>query len=600
VRLIQSGSPSARVMLIGEAPGADEDRIGKPFVGMSGHELDSELQAAGWNRADLFLTNVVHQRPPGNEIDAFFAKKSMAKKAPVLDGTPADQLLTAAGMANLGVDSPVSLGGRYPRPPVVQGLVQLQHDIDRLQPTLIIALGNTALWALTGLTGILKWRGSILPASGGPVDGHNIKLIPTLHPAAVLREYVFRAIVIQDLRRAKRESAYPEIRRPAWNFTIPTTVKQVETWLEDHVWQQANEVSPSNRSLVADVENFYETDRVHNGRVICLGFAASHHQAMCIPFVRRTGDNPHYWKSADDETAVLAFCRRALTERPIIFHNGLHDCQIIAKNWGFLPRFEHDTIVKQHVAFPGMLGGKLDPVTGHASKKGSSLSLAFCSSMYCLYHRYWKDDGKGWDSSINDEATYFSYNMEDCVRTYEVSDELDIILKSQKLWDQYLFEMELFEPVFSMMFRGVNHDTALRAEFAKQLRADAKHLQAWINTAVGHDLNVKSFPQMRDLFYKDFQLPPVLHRKSHSPTLDDKALDTLLKRKPVLRPLIERIQALRSIDTFEENYVDSLLSRDGRMRYAFGVAGIETFRFNSNSTAFAEGRSMQNIPRDPD
>lgn len=593
-------------MVIGEAPGAVEDRVGKPFVGLSGHEFDTELAAAGWNRSDLFLSNVCHERPPGNEIDHFFAKKSQSKKAPILDGTPADQLLTAVSIANLGSSSPVGLAGRYPLAPILRGLGQLQRDIDRLQPTLIIVLGNTALWALTGLTGILKWRGSILPASGGPVDGHGIKLIPTIHPAGVLREYVFRSIVIQDLRRAKRESAFPEIRRPAYNFTVPTSVKQVETWFEDHVWgqQQANEVSPtkagSTPPLVADVENFYETDRVHDGRLICLGFASSKLDAICVPFVHRSGDDPHYWRSADDEMAVVSHCCRALRGRPIVFHNGLHDCQIIAKNWGFMPRFEHDTMVKQHVAFPGMLGGKIDPVTGQMSKKGSSLSLAFCSSMYCLYHKFWKNDGKGWDPSIHDELNYFHYNCEDVVRTFEVSSELDIILHSQHLWPQYLFEMSLFEPVFKMMFRGVNHDTALRAQFAKQLRADAKQLQAWIDGAVGHDLNVKSSKQMQDLFYKDFLIPPILHRKTRAPTLDDKALDTILKRKPVLRPLIERIQALRSIDTFEENYVDSNLSRDGRMRYAFNVASIETFRFGSNSTAFSEGRSMQNIPRDPE
>jgi len=586
-------------MMIGEAPGENEDRLGKPFVGMSGHELDSELQAASWNRGDLFLTNVCHERPPGNDVDVFFSRKSQAKKAISLDGTPADQLLTAVSISNLGSDVPVALAGRYPRLPVLQGLRQLQLDIDRLQPTLIIALGNTALWALTGLTGILKWRGSILPAAGGPVDGHGIKLIPTLHPAAVLREYVFRAIVIQDLKRAKRESAFPEIRRPAWNFVVPTSVRQVEEWFHDYIPE--NRQYASEASLVVDVENFYEEDRVHDGRLICLGFASSKLDAMCVPFVHRAGDNPHYWRTSDEEAAIVNLCRRALIEYPITFHNGLHDCQIIAKNWGFMPAFRHDTMVKQHVAFPGMLGGKIDPVTGRVSKKGSSLSLAFCSSMYCRYHRHWKDDGKGWDPSIHDEMDYFHYNCEDVVRTAEVGEELDIILKSQKLWDQYLFEMELFGPVFKMMFRGVNHDTALRAEFAKKLHADAKELQRWINTAVGHELNVKSSPQMQDLFYKDFQIAPVLHRKTRAPTLDDKALDTILKRKPVLRPLIERVQALRSIDTFEENYIDSRLSRaDGRMRYAFNPAGIETFRFSSNSTALGEGRSMQNIPRDPD
>lgn len=581
MRLIQSGPrTTGGILLVGEAPGADEVRQGSPFVGASGWELDKELSASGWSRSAFFFTNVCHERPPGNAIEEFFWKKSKVKKVHL-----------ASGEATL-------VAGRYAMPPVMEGLAQLQRDIDALQPRLILALGGTALWALTGLTGITQWRGSILTAAGGPVDGHGIKLIPTMHPAWVLREMAWKAVVIQDLKRAKREAEFPEVRRPTWNFTVPTTVSEAEEWFNTHVFSCSSETP-----VVADVENFYEEDRVHDGRLICIGFASSRSDAICLPLSRRASvstHGPNYWADEGDELAIVQLIRQVLVRNPIIFHNGLHDCQIIAGNYGFMPRFAHDTMVMQHVAFPGMLGGRIDPVTGGVSKKGSSLSLAFCASMYCRYYRHWKNDGRGWDPAVQTDEEYYRYNCEDVIRTYEVWEELAAILRKDRLWEQYLFEMELFEPVFSMMFRGANHDTTLRSGFAQQIQSTKIELQDWIDTALGHHLNVKSSPQMKTLFYGDFQLPPVLHRKTRQPTLDDKALEVLKKRKPLLRPLIERIQLLLSLDTFESNYIHVPLCADGRLRWALNVAGIETFRFSSNPTAFGEGRSLQNLPRDPD
>src|SRR6266850_5274944 len=60
------GNPAARVMLVGEAPGADEDRIGRPFVGVSGQLLDRMLAAIGLDRTKIYITNVLFWRPPGN------------------------------------------------------------------------------------------------------------------------------------------------------------------------------------------------------------------------------------------------------------------------------------------------------------------------------------------------------------------------------------------------------------------------------------------------------------------------------------------------------------------------------------------------------
>lgn len=554
---------SGCIALVGEAYGAEEERLGRPFVGPSGYELDQQLAQAGISRGDCFVTNVTNTRPPANEIKAWFARKSEFKRE---------------GLAEIA--------GRYPRQPILDGLRALQVDLAAHQPRLIIALGDTALWALTGETGIMKWRGSILQTGGGPIRHQlqPIKVIPTVHPAAVLREMPLRALAIADLKRAAYEATFSEVRRPQWSFTIPRSAQEVREWFSDHCWRDV---------IVADVENVIGT-----GELICLGFAYSPTEAICIPFMHRTGNNPHYWSTPEEECEVALLCREVLTRRPVAFHNGLHDCQIIAKQWGFMPRFEHDTMVAQHVAYPGLLGGKIDPITGRVSKKGSSLSLSFCSSMYCRYHRFWKDDGRGWDPAIHDEEQYWHYNCEDTVRTYEVHNALQSILAKRNLLTQYRSEMQLFGPVFEMMFRGMRFDDERRKEFRREVDAEHIETQRWIDTAVGHPLNCSSTPQMRALFYDDFRLPPILHRKTKQPTLDDHALELISKRKPVLRPLIERIQHLRSLDVYQENFLDVKLAADSRLHVAMNIAGAETMRFSSNTNAFGEGFNGQNLPRD--
>jgi DNA polymerase I-like protein with 3'-5' exonuclease and polymerase domains len=292
--------------------------------------------------------------------------------------------------------------------------------------------------------------------------------------------------------------------------------------------------------------------------------------------------------------------RDALRGRPVLFHNGLHDCQVIAHNWGWLPNFQHDSMVAQHTLFPAQLGGKIDPITGKTAKSGSSYSLLFCSSIYCGYHRYWKDDGKGWDPRIHDELQYWHYNCEDLVRTHEVFERQAVMLHSNGLWEQYRFLMSLFPEVFEMMFSGIAFDDRTRMRQRFDVKTQIREIQAWIDQAVGHPLDIRSNGpngQMQKLFYKDFQLPPTLHRKTRQPTLDDHALELFKKRRPILRPLIERIQAIRSLVVHKENFLDVRLSRDKRLRCAINVAGPETYRFSSNVNAFGEGANLQNLPR---
>lgn len=591
---IESGPPSSRVWLVGEAPGREEIAQGRPLCGPSGFELDRMLREAGWTGLDgLFRTNICHSRPPSylkrgkwvhNDIDQFFAGTRTA---------------TAAGLP--------LIHGRFPREPILQGLARLRQLASRHHPQLIIALGSTALWGLCGHDGITKWRGSVLPAlpdtpfGAGPTP---TKVVPTLHPSLIVDPqkgmWTYRSILVQDLRRALAESRFPDLRQPDWDFTIAPTLPQVRDWLIA--------AQEEGQPVVSDTEGW--------GVVDCIGFATSSRRAICIPFTRTDPDPAHvnYW-SLDDECQVFALVRQTLERLPITFHNAIWDMQVICRWWGYYPRLTDDTMVAQHVAFPGLLGGKIDPVTGQTDKKGSSLSLSFISSMYCDIYRYWKDDGRVRNPNASDDDEW-RYNCEDCARTHECRSVLvDNVLPGAGLTSQYQFVMSVFRPVLKMMFRGLplnlNNARAVRAT----IQTARSQQQEWLNTVLGYPLNVHSTHaggQIQTLLYEDLALPPNRSRKTGALSTNDETLEGLCRKNPLLTPLLRHIQNIRSLDTNEANFIRPVLGGwypgpGGKPRYyqpagdtlhtCLNPTGTETFRFSSNETAFGEGMNSQNFTR---
>lgn len=151
------GHPRARLMLIGEGPGADEDRLGRPFVGKAGQLLDSILEAIQLERfTHTYIANVVKCRPPGN---------------------------------------------RAPRPEEAeQCLPWLYRQIELVSPVIIVLLGSTALQNLIDPDGrITKMRGQWLVSKSG------IKIMPTYHPAALLRDSSKKRPVWEDFQKVRDE-----------------------------------------------------------------------------------------------------------------------------------------------------------------------------------------------------------------------------------------------------------------------------------------------------------------------------------------------------------------------------------------------------------
>ncbi|MCS6761907.1 MAG: uracil-DNA glycosylase [Candidatus Devosia symbiotica] len=135
------GNPQADIMLIDEAPGAEEDRQGKPLVGKSGQLLDRMLAAIGLDRSKVYIANTVPWRPPGNRTP-----------------TPEEMALC---------------------------LPFLHRQVELVAPRIVMTLGGPAMQTIFDIrTGIIKMRGKWASLSIGQ---HQVEAIPTLHPAYLLR-----------------------------------------------------------------------------------------------------------------------------------------------------------------------------------------------------------------------------------------------------------------------------------------------------------------------------------------------------------------------------------------------------------------------------
>lgn len=525
----------AKIMFIGEKPGVEEVRKGQPLVGVSGNEFNKMLTEAGLNRGDCAITNVAHE-----EIDkAAFYKVQDAKM----------------------LQRPQVMG-KYPVDEVIEGLEALPEIVDKVQPNIIVPLGDIALWAITGKNGITKWRGSILEAE---VAGKSYKILPTFNPAFILKNYPWRFIAVQDLKKVSIEKDFPEIRKPECEKHVPVSGDQALKLLE----------GIRGKPVAADIE-------VRAGQISCIGFATSKHYGFTIPLMSITSQDGNYWQDPADEIEITKKLADVLTDpdTEVIWHNGLFDCQIISFQWGFMPNHQHDTMIMQHVAFPGM-------------KK----SLDFISSLYCDYYCYWKDDGKEWDPRIHSEEQHWYYNIDDVLYTFECWEVLTKTIKVFRLEGPLSFQMRMFAPVLKMMLRGVRVDQEYKQWLSGILLRQMQSRSEWLAKALGHDINPKSSEQMKKLFYKDFKMQVVRDKKTGNPSVSDEALETIKKRQKLLTPLCNTIQEIRSLGVFKSTFADAKLSDDGRLRASFSIAGTETFRFTSSKNIFGGGANMQTLPK---
>jgi hypothetical protein len=212
----------------------------------------------------------------------------------------------------------------------------LSDELVEIDPNLVLAMGNTAMWALTGKTAISKLRGATTISTH---CASGFKVLPTYHPAAVLRQWDLRPIVVADCCKALYESTFPEIRRPYREIWIEPTIEDINEFL----------ISCADAPLLSvDIET-------SGRRITCIGFSPSPRLALVIPFVdpKRLGGN--YWPTAEIECEVWEIIREVL-ERPSppkLFQNGLYDIGFLFRAYGIkVAGAAEDTMLLHHALQP--------------------------------------------------------------------------------------------------------------------------------------------------------------------------------------------------------------------------------------------------------
>lgn len=404
-----------------------------------------------------------------------------------------------------------------------------------------------------------------------------VKLIPTVHPAYVLRDSSFWSMAVLDLKRVARERNTEEYANvPKWDFIVRPPFETVLTTIDN-----------LQKAVAGGVLEWLDFDlETRAGHIACAGISWSRTEAICIPFMC-VEDKQGYW--VEEQEAEIVFRLYKLLTHPKVkvrWQNGLYDAQYTYRHWHFVPRGAQDTMIAHHTAWCGL-----------------PKSLAFQSSMYSDHYLFWKDDGKTWAREMGEDQLW-AYNGQDCVRTRECGEVEAITIEQLGLQKQDAFQQEFFWPVLQCMQRGIAVDKKIRHQFMLELQEEMAKREEFFYHVLGHSLNPRSSPQMCKLFYEDLLQPKNISRavkgKPGHLTCDDEALTKIGLREPILRPLLRAIAEYRSLGVFLSTFVLAPLDVDGRMRTSYNICGTETFRFSSSENAFGSGTNLQNIPKGGD
>lgn len=334
----------SKVLFVGEAYGENEAKIERAFVGPTGVELMRMMHEAQllhltsddydnlrlyyrtgnpiypehiWKSHGVQRTNVFNLRPAGNKIEEVCGTKAEAIR----------------GYPGLGKS-------KYVRAEFAGELERLGDEILASDPNLIVTLGNTALWALGGSTGIGKLRGTTR-LSTHTVSGY--KLLPTYHPSAIVHQYELRPTAVADLIKARREMEFPEIRRPQRQIWIEPNAEDIQTFIQQHVLDCA--------VLSVDIET-------SGNDVTCVGLSPKPDLALVVPFVNPRRKDGNYWPDRATEIRVWNYLRGVLEDRTLrkVFQNGMYDIAFLWRSAGIKVRgAEHDTMLLHHALQPESL-----------------------------------------------------------------------------------------------------------------------------------------------------------------------------------------------------------------------------------------------------
>lgn len=531
------GNPQAKIVLCGEQPGVQEVRAHPPtpFVGPAGQALDECLRLAGIPRFDCWLTNVI------KDLDA-----------------PLEHYINIASNNHNYFIS--EIGWKY--------INSLRDEIKQIKPNIVVAFGRVALLAFSNRMGITNWRGSVLESTLVP----NLKIISTFHPATIIQpKFVFlnKPLIVFDLKRAKHESEYPELRREPRNVRIHPSFDESISAL-----RHAHEIGLHGQIIDFDIE-------VVNEELDCFAIAWSPNNSISIPLRDNQGD----YFTPEQELIVLQHLAALLEDKNVSKRgaNFSFDTQFMLHKYGIRPRGElHCTQIAQKISFPDYFG-----------------RLHFVTSMHTDIP-YYKEDGKKWlKMGTGTWEEWWTYNGMDPISTAAAHpDQLEDLYRQGNI-DTYNRQRKLIPPLLYMMERGIRVDVeGILAQRDKE-KLELEGLVSELHKEIGFEINQDSPKQVMDYFYRKLGIKPYKKKNTKGKWVETSDVDALKRIARRGYKAARLMLDIRGLSKRISTYLDvGKVDHDGRYRSAYNPVGAETGRLSSSETIFGTGGNQQNWPHD--
>jgi len=617
------GSLDAKLILVGEAPGAKEEEQGKPFVGPSGYLMSQWWEEVGLVREDFYITNVYPFRPPQNKIDS------------------------------------------VPEQEMEHWIEQLRERLLLLKnPHIIIPCGLTALKALTDKKSIHDWRGSILRY--GTLE---VNVIPVLHPAGVMRMKKFEGRCIADWRRIAYFKDRPGlIELPKRAHGIKPSISNCKEFL--HAMKT---ISP----VAIDIET-------HPAQgITCVGFAAFSHTSFTIPLgirqviettKKRTKEEKEKQEEAcnarisravhDKDLPLVAITKKKAEENAVnkwlekrkplkairkLVEEWEKEQQmpsetILIANWpdeaknlitiGYWKTEEENEqakgVIRQLCMLPNpkiMQFGFYDwrwlthwlgadnvvnydwdvAAMHHCLFPNDEHALDYLASLFTL-EPFWKKEAKEAAESgkfaTRGEALW-TYNGKDVCVTRELFDVFYEMLKREGKLDFYdRHYRQMHGPLQDIMATGIQVDKKAwkerRQALSKRLTFKLEEFEAVTGCSIRGKMSISS-QKVGDYLYRELRLGVVKRKRADgvkTESADEVAVRTLMLKHPEkLEKSGQIILDCKRLSKMISMMKDERLDEDGRYRSQFKFT-TSTGRLASSSNAFGTGGNCQNIDRE--
>lgn len=521
------GKRNADIMFVGEAPGADEDIQGIPFCGKSGDLLWEICRELGIHRGDVYTTNVVKWRPPNNDL----------------------RLLSQIRDDN-GEEITIE-----------RCINQLWDEIQAINPNIIVTLGGTSLKAVTGKTGVLKWRGSCIKSKS-----LDYKVLPTIHPAALLHsesddferkgplKYSYRHIIKLDLIKAIKESDSKIYHPPDRVVEIARDSVSLYRFLQTY----------KDKDLVSvDIE-------VEKAIPFCVGLAFNEWHAISVPLLNLWSVK-HEEGIADHQLAEMWMMVNELLESGI---------KVIGQN------FKFDQGQLEDLCGIGIANFHCDTgLLAHCIHPEFPKALEFNTSIYTNVP-YYKEEGKLFNWKKDKVERILHYNGLDACVTFECYTEMmkdanEMVVPGFPNWVQDFcldYQRELHYFYREMESVGFKIDFDMQSKLVDEYGKKIEEAQEELNKIAGWEVNVNSPKDCPVLVYQQFKLP---YRKGTAEETLVALVANTKKLHPQVKRALELILLIRRYKIARKKYFGARVDYDGRMKTIYTIAGTETGRSNT-------------------